>query len=238
MQNLNYKFYAQSNPVVQDAYDILVANLHSGISGVRPRTICITGAAAGVGKTTVAVNLAISLTLANWRVLFVDADLRKDISHKRLAEQNLLGLSDFLASNLPFESILTATNFEHLFYITCGDVTSINPIGLLCSQRFDDLLMTVRDCYDYVVIDTPSINAVADPSVIAAKCDVTYVVTEMGKTTAATLRSSLDILKRSDVSVSGVILNRSDKTEYKTFYGAYNYFKAKSKYKAKKAPKK
>ena len=230
MQGLNFKFYAQNNQIVQDAYDMLIANLHS--DGAHPKTICVTGSTSRVGKTTVAVNLAISLTMANWKVLFIDADLRKDFMNKRLAEQNLLGLSDFLATNQPYENIVSSTNFDNLFYITCGDLTSINPIGLLCSQRFDDLLKTGSENFDFVIIDTPSVNAVADPSVVAAKCDATFVVIEMGKTPESNLRTTMEMLKKANVSVTGVILNKADKSEYKSYYGGYNYFKTQQKNKA------
>lgn len=224
MQKLDFDMYINDNQVVRDAYDIIIANLHRSKEGQLPKTICIAGCAPKVGATTVAINLAISLAIAGWKTVFVDTDLRKPSEAKRLSQNSLKGLSDFLAGRLLLDDVLCQTNIDNLHYITCGDTNSINPIGLLCSNRFSEFLELIAAEYDAVIFDTPCLNSVGDTQVVASRTECTLVVALAGTTRRAELQQSMRKLDENGGKVAGVILNRMKKDAYKSHLGAYNYF--------------
>lgn len=224
MQKLDFDMYINDNQVVQDAYDIVIANLHRSKEERLPKTICITGSAPRVGATSVALNLAISLAIAGWKVVFVDTDLRKPPESKRLSHNSLAGLSDILDGRLLLQDVLCQTNINNLHYITSGDTNSINPIGLLCSNRFSEFLEMAAAEYDTVIFDTPCLNSVGDTQVIASRTECTLLVALAGTTHRSELCQSVRKLKETGVEVVGVVLNRMKKDAYKSHLSAYNYF--------------
>lgn len=229
MQNPSLELYQNRNQIIQDAYDILIANLYLNSNGNPPKTICIIGCEPNVGKTTVSINLAIALALSNWKVVFIDCDTRKKADKKRLAVESSSGISDYLAEEAEYEDILTETNHSNLTVIPYGNKWNKNPIGLLYSQRFNDLSAKLSKDYDFIVFDTPPWDSNADASVIASKCDRTFVIAEINKTCKADLQKTLSQLKTINANVIGVILNKVNKSEYKNYLGSYNYFKEKKR---------
>ena len=227
MQKLLLDIYPHKNQVVQDAYDILIANLHTENKQEMPKTICVAGACPKVGKTTVALNLAISMAMAGWKVVFVDADMRKSRTSKRIDEPTLLGLSDYLTTQMLLADAMCKTNVENLTIITSGDTQSVNPIGLLCSPRFADMTDKLSLAYDFIVFDTPCLNSVGDGSVVAAHTDCTLLVLEAGYSKQKDMRQSIERLQTAGAKVAGIVLNKAKKTEYKRYLSAYNYFSRK-----------
>lgn len=224
MQKLSFDIYLNDNQVVQDAYDILIANLHDSKNYKLPKTICVTGCAPKVGTTTVALNLAVSLAMAKWKVLFVDADIRKPREAKRLGQAAFIGLSDFLTEQLTLTDILCSTNLENLYYITCGDTDNINVIGLLCSHRFSELLEQISVNFDVIILDSPSLSSAGDAQVIAAQTESTLLVALTAKTRRDELNRISEKLSESGANITAVILNRAKKDLYKNHLNAYNYF--------------
>ncbi len=231
MQKLETKLYPHPNQIVQDSYDSLIANLFNNYKEDMPKSICITGSEPGVGKTTIAINFSIAMVMAGWKVAFVDGDLRKMSTSKRLASDKLKGVTDYLAEVAEYEDILTSTNFEKFVYLPCGDISNKNPIGLLYSPRFDELMERLKSDFDFIIFDTSALCANADASVISCKTDGSFFVAQMGDSTVR-LQKEIARLTDMDVRILGTILNKAPRGEYKRFMGFYDYKKKrKVKYK-------
>ena len=224
MQNLNVELYPHENQFVQDAYDALITNLFA--CDPVPRTICITGNAPGVGKTTISINLAISYVMTGRRALLIDTDIRKLGKYKRLSDDELLGLSDFLADtdeqNINISDIIAATNVKDLAVITSGKAEVRNPLGMFYSPKFEFLLKESSEFFDLVIVDTSSLDVNADSSVITTKVDGTLLVVQLDDSTKA-LERNIERLRSMGTNIIVTILNKIPKNEYKTHMEFYDY---------------
>ena len=238
MQKSNIELYPNQNQIVRDSYDIMVASLFSGSEATLPKTICITGCEPGVGKTTVSIHLALALSMAGWRTVLIDSDLRKKSEYKRLGNSGLLGLSDYLNGSATYKDILTETNRTNLTLISGGDITTQNPIGLLFSPRFETIMAALQQDNDFVLFDSSPMNCSADALAIAQKASVTFLVAAMNQTTTSLLDDARRQLLGCGAKLGGIIINKVPKREYKATRGAYDYFinvKKRSKRKRKES---
>ena len=223
MQTKTFNVYDNENPAVQDAYAMLTANIHVSISENVLKTFVLTSCNPEEGKTSLAISLAITMAHSGWKVLLVDADMRKPTAAKRLNEGTLFGLSDFLSGDVELNDALCETNITNLTYFACGN-DHPNPIGLLCSVRFEGLKDKVRHEYDFALFDTPALASVMDGALIASKVDATLLVVKMGLTTLTSLKRVKEQLENLNVNILGVVLNKVKKRDYKLYFESYNYF--------------
>jgi capsular exopolysaccharide synthesis family protein len=213
MQKLALNLYQNRSRVLTVAYESLIANLYLCSRGAPPKTVAIAGIAPGIGRTTVAINLAIALSLAEKRVLFLDADVSKAMSEKRLQPDLSLGLSDYLDGQAEYEDILTETNYSGLSLIACGDLEKQKAVGLLYTQRFAELLEKIDKAYDFAIFDTPPWGAEA--AVIASKCAGTFFLAELNQTRKDDLKKAIDQLNDVGTPLLGVLLNKVKKKDYR-----------------------
>lgn len=213
-----------------ESFRILRTNLSfAGLD--RPiRSIVVTSAVPGEGKTTTATNLAISLAFAGKRVLLVDADLRRPSVHKLLGIENGPGLSLGLLvdSPDPRQSFTPATlpSVPNLLVLTAGP-TPPNPTDLLASERMQAFVRTVLDApghagkVDIVVFDTPPAVAFADASVLAGLADTTILVVDAAAAHEPQLLRAFEALTRVNARIAGVVLNRIKQKREDTYYYTY-----------------
>jgi len=220
MQRLNVSLYPHENQIIQDAYDGLITNIYS--CDPIPKTLCITSTSPGAGKTTISINLAVSLAMTGRNVLLIDADIRKEHKYKRLSTEKLLGLTDFLTDEKDTSEVMTLTDIAMLFVITSGKTKVKNPLGLLYSPKFDSLIETVKDKFDFIIIDTSSLDVNADSTVIAAKTDATMLVVELNDSSIA-LERNIERLNSMGANIVGTVVNKIPRSEYKTHMEFYNY---------------
>ena len=223
MQTKTFNVYHNYNKAVQDAYAMLTANIYISNDQKTLRTLVMTSCNPEEGKTSLAISLAITMTQSGWKVLLVDADMRKPTAAKRLNVTSQLGLSDYLAEKVEFDEALSETNINNFTYCSCGNDYH-NPIGLLCSARFEDLVAKVRNDYDIVLFDTPALTSVVDGAIVASKVDATLLVVKMGSTTLTSLKRVKEQLEKLNANILGVVLNKLKKRDYKRYFGSYNYF--------------
>jgi succinoglycan biosynthesis transport protein ExoP len=215
--------------VVAEAYSLLLTNVSFARTGPAPKVIAITSPLAEDGKTTCAVNLAITLALRGTKTLLIDADLRRGVVHTVLGAERAPGLSDMLTrSLLPHEavrSIKVAGEGGMLHFLTTGSIPP-NPSALLESEDFRTLLNHFREQYETVIVDCPPANIISDASVLGRLADGVLLVARSGVTESAALASAVEQLTRVGVTVTGVVLNDIDFKKESGYDSAYRSYEA------------
>lgn len=189
------------------------------------KTFAITSSKPSEGKSLTAANVAISYAMLGKKVLLIDADMRKPTQRRLWKVELTVGLCDFLAKIWKLE---IAKVQDLPLWIVCTGTIPPNPSELLASDR---MKVFVRECakvYDYVIIDTPPINTVADAQIAAAYVDGVVLVAKSGYTSADELMAAIDAVHQVGGNLCGVVLNdlnmKSVKYSYKYKYGdKYGY---------------
>ncbi|MBD2606905.1 polysaccharide biosynthesis tyrosine autokinase [Scytonema hofmannii FACHB-248] len=190
-----------------EALRVLCTNIQL-LSSDRPiRSIIISSAMSGDGKSTVAFHLAQIATAMGQRVLLVDADLRQPTIHTLSNLNNLWGLSNLISTNLPVgEVIRKVPSMNKLSVITSGPIPP-DPTKLLSSQKMKRLMEEFHNRFDLVIYDAPVLVGLADASLIAPHTNGILLVVRMDKTDSSVLKRALDNLKLSRMGVLGAVGN-------------------------------
>lgn len=199
----------------------LRTSLHFAMLEAKNNIVMISGPAPGVGKSFIATNFAAVAAGAGQKVLLIDADMRKGYLQRSFGLKWDNGLSDFLADKNTKEQVVKASGIDGLDVITRGMVPP-NPSELLMHQRFRDLLDWASTQYDLVLVDTPPVLAVTDPSIVGAQAGTTLMVTRFGQNSVKEIEIANDRFKKAGIEVKGVILNAIEKKASNS-YGYYQY---------------
>ncbi|MCL4476359.1 MAG: polysaccharide biosynthesis tyrosine autokinase [Nitrospirae bacterium] len=185
------------------------------------KSIAVTSSVENEGKTTTAVNLAITLAQMEKMVLLVDADLRKPKVHSVLGMDNSIGLSNFLARQV-VQNMIKASEIPSLSIITAGPLPP-NPSELLGSKRMKEFLDIVNEKFDIVVFDTAPLITVTDTTLLSDLVDGTILVIRSGRTTFDIAKRGVKLLRDINAKVLGVVLNSMDtaKEGYRYLYPYY-----------------
>lgn len=197
------------NSVGSEAYRTLRSTLMFSESGKGVKTLVVTSACVGDGKTTVVANLAVSFAQQGLRVLLIDADLRRPRLHDLFDSPKQPGLSDILALTPDAHLAMRRTAVQNLELITSG-TTAPNPAELVGGKRMKTLLETLTSGYDLVLLDTPPVLGAADPIVLAAMVDGALVVVRAGHTSREAAQHAIGQLERVGARVLGAVLNDPD----------------------------
>jgi capsular exopolysaccharide synthesis family protein len=178
------------------------------------KVIAITSANPGEGKTTTSLNLALALSLAGFKTIFVEADMRRP-SLAKIAElpKSKSGLSDLL--QLPvaeleenkLEGYLNNFQKTELKFIAAGKPPT-NPSELLNGDNFKGLLDKLSNLFDYIIIDTPPILVVTDAAIISTLADGVVILTHAGKTMESHFKGVVSALSQVNANIYGVVLNK------------------------------
>ena len=189
-------------------------------SATAPRSIAITSPHKGDGKSTIAVNIAVSMAQLNARVLVIDADLRRPTIHTKLDLTNNAGLSDVLVGIATFADAVRPSGHEGVWTLTAG-TRAPNPLALIQGEAFDRLLRTARDEFDFVIIDAPALEPIIDGAVLGMKADGTVLVISAAQTDGRAANIALEKLGSvGSLNLIGVVLNRTkpERRAYSEYY--------------------
>ena len=211
-----------------EAFRALRTNILASAGTSEKRTLLVTSAAPGDGKSMVAVNLAAAIGRTGSRVLLIDADLRRPVLHQLLDCKQRPGLSDVLTGARKPSEAIVATRCSSVWLLPSGTGLS-NPSEQLGSKRFKEFLDKLADSFDWVIIDSPPIMAVTDPAVIARMASGVLFVVNARCTQQRVAHAALDRLETAGASFAGVVLNAValDRDHYYgtryylPFYGEY-----------------
>jgi len=192
----------------------------------RIRSLLITSASPGEGKTTTAVHLAISHSQQHKKTLLIDADLRRPSVHKKMQIPSDRGLTNYLTEEgVGWKDVLVKDNdFPDLDVIAAGPPS--RRASDLIGPRMVDLLEEVSKQYDLVIVDAPPLLGFAEPLQMATSADGVLVVTRAGYTSRKAVGSVLGTLKRLRANVVGVVLNqvKPGMSEHYYYYGYYRKY--------------
>lgn len=195
------------------------------LSGSDIKVVGITSVQPNEGKSTTAASLAIAYARSGYKTVLVDADIRNSVmSGFFKPTTKITGLTDYLAGTTDLSKGLCDTDVPNLTVIESGKV-SPNPTALLQSKHFENLVMTLRRYYDYVIVDCPPLGMVIDAAIIAQKCDAMVLVAEAGSVKRSSVRKVKEQLDHTGTLFLGVILNKYDvSTEKYGVYGQYGNY--------------
>lgn len=191
------------------------------------RTLVVTSAGPGEGKSTTAANLAVVMAQAGKKTVLVDADLRKPTQHKRWGIPNTTGLTGALLMDEVEEDLdylLSPTPVDNLWIMTSGQLPH-NPSELLGSHKLKQLTERLLQDYDILLFDSPPALAVTDPVVLGRGMDGVIIVIDAGTTREPALAHVIAEMERVQAHIVGVVLNRfrrrSDSGYYYYYYNRY-----------------
>ena len=192
------------------------------------KTILITSAVPNEGKSTVAMDLARSLTESGKRVLLIDSDMRKSVFVGRLQAQasnggEICGLSHYLSGQRRLEDVMYGTEIPRLFMIFAGPSVP-NPTEILEKKYFAELLKFGKEHFNYILIDCAPLGATIDAAVVAKYCDGAILVIAQGMASSRLISNVKKQLEASGVKILGAVLNKVKvkKSCYEgSYYGGY-----------------
>ncbi|UQV21842.1 polysaccharide biosynthesis tyrosine autokinase [Vibrio sp. J383] len=216
---------AESNPadLSVEALRSLRTSLHFAMLEAKNNILMISGPAPGIGKSFVSTNFAAVAAKTGQKVLLIDADMRKGYLQQSFGIGWKNGLSDVLSGKLGFPESIKKTAVENLDIITRGQVPP-NPSELLMHTRFAELMEWASSEYDLIIVDTPPVLAVTDPSIVGAFAGTTLMVARFALNTTKEIEVARNRFEQSGIEVKGVIFNAVEKKASSSYgYGYYNY---------------
>ncbi|MFB2938184.1 GumC family protein [Aerosakkonemataceae cyanobacterium BLCC-F154] len=203
----------------RESLDLIYQNIQLVNSAGSLKSLVITSALAGEGKSAIALGLAISAARLHQRVLLIDADLRRPSLHKELNLPNDRGLSTLLTSDVSLRdetNIQISRQYNNISILTAGP-TPLDPAQLLSSQRMRELMANFEQTYDLVLLDAPPVLGIVDSILTASFCNGVVLVGRIGRVTRSELNQATNMLNK--LNVIGVVANGAE--VFSNGYGSY-----------------
>jgi capsular exopolysaccharide synthesis family protein len=201
-----------------EAYRTLRTNLLYAVMDEPPEVIVLTSPGQSEGKSTTCSNLGVALAQAGKKVLVLDCDFRKPVMHKFFGLRNLKGMVNVLLGECELQSV-SHEPVEGLTVVTVGPLPS-NPAELMGTQRFSELLASLRKEFDYILIDAPPVGLVSDPAILATQGDAVLLVVDAQKTPQGAVRGAIRSLRAVGANILGTVMNNVEGLESDYYYGA------------------
>lgn len=208
----------------KEALGSLALNLrHLGMDNLM-KVIAFTSSVPSEGKSTLTYNLAVILSSLGYRVLLVDADMRKPTIHKLAGLSNNVGLSMALATPSPWQDLIQVGSDHNNLYILTSGSPPPNPMLLLESNKMTTLLEEWKQEYDYVLVDTPPIIGITDVLCLTSKVDTFILVAAINRSTRSGISHALGILSTARANICGLLINMIDSSDSEYHYGYYDRY--------------
>ena len=209
-----------------ESYKALRTNFNFVSANGKNKKIVVTSTLRDEGKSSVAINLSLSLAQAGSKVLLIDADLRNPSVHRylRLKRENNFGLSSLLSGNVTVGECLIKT--EYGFDVISGGAIPPNPTELIASDAMRDLLNMATQLYDYIICDAPPVGVITDAAALSPLCDGVLYVVRQAFASRNQVRSALKNLKAVDAKILGTVMSQYEipKNPRKRYgYNSYGY---------------
>ena len=184
-----------------------------------PKSILVTSAQPGEGKSTTSLGLAIAIGSTGKRVLLIDGDMRSPSVHKLLGFENVGGLSNILAGNDNLQTFVGQTGFKNLSVVLAGP-SPLSPVELLSGDRLANIVRTLGSQYDHIVVDSPPVVGIADAMLLGRAVEGTVLVIQAEGAAIRIIRAALQRLLISQTRVLGAVVT---KVNFGRFGYGYSY---------------
>ena len=212
---------------VAEAYRSLRTNFQFATLRRPSKTVMVTSALPGEGKTTTAVNFAVTMSDLGKRVVIVDTDLRRPNVHRALRMKRGPGLTDVLQGEKKLSDVILPTQSENLWMISSGRVPP-NPSELINSDAMTQVMKELGKTFDMVICDAPSTLVVTDPVILATRVDSIILVISVNRTRRETVMRAKKIIETANPRIAGAVLNGLKATS-RHFYYYYYYYDERAK---------
>ncbi len=211
-------FIVEKEPksIAAESYRTLRTNIQYSSFDKEYRVIVVTSSEPGEGKSTTAGNLALCMAQGDKKVILIDCDLRKPSLHKKFKISNLVGLSDVIIGKADLATAAHRYN-KDLVLLTSGKIPP-NPSEMLSSKTMGKLLESLKDTFDYIILDTPPVQAVTDSQILSTKSDGTILVVKAERTKKESVQNAINLLKKVNANIIGTVLNGIDVSRNKYYY--------------------
>ena len=211
-------FIVEKEPksIAAESYRTLRTNIQYSSFDKEYKVIVVTSSDPSEGKSTTAGNLALSMAQDDKKVILIDCDLRNPSLHKKFKISNLVGLSDVIIGKTDLIKAVHRHN-KNLVLLTSGKIPP-NPSEMLSSKTMGNLLETLKESFDYIILDTPPVQAVTDSQILSTKADGTILVVRAEKTKRESVQNAVNLLKKVNANIIGTVLNGVDSSRNKYYY--------------------
>jgi polysaccharide biosynthesis transport protein len=222
--------FGHPKSMLSEAYRNIRTSILLSFSERPPKSIAISSPNPAEGKTTTVINTAIALSQTGVQVLLIDADMRKPRIHKIFREENGAGLSNFLSGNAALDSVIKKSDIPNLYYIPSGPIPP-NPSELIGSKLFKNMMESLGERFDHIVLDSPPVLGFADAIILSTSVEGVILVVSGGKTPRETLQRAKEVLHQVNAKILGVVINRIDiqRSDYGYYYYRYHYYYGKER---------
>ncbi|MBT2738376.1 CpsD/CapB family tyrosine-protein kinase [Bacillus sp. ISL-7] len=209
-----------SKSPITEQYRTIRTNIQYSSIDQEVRSLMVTSAGPGEGKSTTVANLAVVFAQLGKRVLLVDADLRKPTVHYTFNQTNTIGLTSVLTKQMTFEKAISDAEEKNLYVLTSGPIPP-NPAELLSSRAMEQFFQEAQELFDVILFDAPPVLAVTDAQILANMCEGTILVVSSGKTEKEQVVKAKELLDSAQSKLLGVVLNNKklQNNNYYYYYG-------------------
>lgn len=236
---MNLPAVSDRRGVVAEAFRTMRATLAMISGRDKHRVFLITSAIPGEGKTFTSSNFSATLAQQGFRTLLIDADLRKPSVSKLFFNENIKpGLSEVLMGATPLDEAIVPTQVENLSVLPAGGIAP-NPSELLAQPQFGEMVRSLKDRYDRIVIDSSPVLAVRDPLLLAKSVDACCLIVRAGRSPSKASVQAIRLLAEANTPAMGVVLNsvrHGNSAYYAYAYRTYGTYGAKGVYGETVAP--
>jgi tyrosine-protein kinase Etk/Wzc len=212
------------SPVSESYRSLRTSLLYTDIDK-QTKSILVSSAGPGEGKTTTVANMAITYANLGKKTLLIDTDLRRPVLHKVLDLSKEPGITDYLAGyKADFNSLIKKTDIENLHVVTSGIIPP-NPSELLGSSKMSELVRSLEESWDMILFDSPPLVAVTDATMISKEIDKIVIVVKVGQTDKKAFEHTVNSLKNVNSPIGGIVLNAvTQNNSYGSYYYYYQYY--------------
>ena len=205
---------------IQEAYKNLRTNVQYSLPAGGCKLIGITSAERGEGKSTTAVNLAITFAELGKKVVIIDGDMRLPTVAKKLKVEGTPGLSNYIVGEEDFRNVCKADTEHNLIVVPAGNIPP-EPTWLLQSDKMKELIDIFRGMADYIFIDLPPATVVTDAQMLAEMVDGYLLVVESGSTSEKKIAELINALSLVNAKILGFVNTRSNAGRSSRYYRSY-----------------
>jgi capsular exopolysaccharide synthesis family protein len=208
---------------ISESYRSLRTNIQFANLDNNMKTILVTSATPGEGKTLTLINLAVAMAQNGQKVLIVDCDMRKPRIHKAFEISNKAGLAEYLMYGEDISKFINRIDTLNIDVMTSGKIPG-NPSELLHSNVMKETVESLKGKYDYVFFDSPPVVPVTDAIVMSSYIEGAVLVIASGKLEIDMAKKVKESLVASGIEILGVVLNKIPMNDSKAYQSYYYYY--------------